>query len=56
VTESVKKPSSNKYFERKTYADGQNTRMMIGCKYPSITEIAADERIALNLHNIKGDH
>ena len=27
--------------------------MMIGCKYPSITEIAADERIALNLLNIR---
>ena len=39
---------------RKTQADGQNTRMMIGWKYPSITEIAADERIALNLHKIRG--
>lgn len=28
--------------------------MMIGGKYPSITEIAVDERMALNLHKIKG--
>ena len=27
---------------------GQNTRMMIGCRYPSMTAIAADDRMALN--------
>jgi hypothetical protein len=34
--------------ERSTHAAGQKTRMMIGCRYPSITEIAAEDKIALN--------
>ena len=47
MTESIDEPSS-RCQGKNTYADGQNTRIMMGCRYPSITEIAADERIALN--------
>lgn len=32
----------------KTYDCGQKMRIMIGCRYPNMTEIAADDKIALN--------